>query len=176
MKPQALKIVRILLIVLLLLSAAVYAVFMPQMSAAGWQYNVDEGNYPQLFAAFATWMRIGSVLICAGVVLCLLGLRVKLWICNLLAVLSAAAGLGSCLTVLWKFTKYADLNFPGMDETMRSVSGMYRDRLLPVIFPVALLCILCVWQLTSYEVQVYRKQQQEEKRLRDEAQAPKILD
>ncbi len=175
MKKQMPQVVRILLIILLLLSAVVYALFMPQMSAAGWQYNVNEGNYPQLFAAFATWMRIGSVLLCAAVVLCLLGQRIKLWRCNVISLFCGGAGFASCMTVLVRFMKYADQNFPGMGETMQPVSSMYRDRLLPMLLPFALLCVLCVWKLATYDVQVYRKQKREEKHRKNEEQAPKIL-
>lgn len=174
-KKQMPQVVRILLIILLLLSAVVYALFMPQMSAAGWQYNVDAGNYPQLFAAFAAWMRIGSVLLCAAVVLCLLGQRVRFWLCNVISLFCGGAGFTSCMIVLSRFMAYADQNFPGMGETMQPVSSMYRDRLLPMLLPFALLCVLCVWKLASYDVQVYRKQKREKRRRKNEEQAPKIL-
>lgn len=175
MKKQMPQVVRILLIVLLLFSGAVYALVMPQLSAAGWQYNVDAGNYPQLFAAFAAWMRIGSVLLCAAVVLCLLGQRVRFWLCNVISLFCGGAGFTSCMIVLSRFMAYADQNFPGMGETMQPVSGMYRDRLLPMLLPFALLCVLCVWKLASYDVQVYRKQKREKRRRKNEEQAPKIL-
>ncbi len=167
--------IRILLIVFLVLSAAVYVLFMPQMSAAGWQYNVDAGNYPQLFAAFAAWMRIGSVLLSAAVVLCLFGQRVRFWLCNVIALISGGAGFASCMVVLDRFMKYADQNFSGMEGTMQPVSAMYRDRLLPMLLPFVLLCVLCVWKLISYDVQVYFREKRDEKRRRDEAEAPKIL-
>ncbi len=174
-KHNAHKIGKIILIVLLLLTTLVYALFMPMMSAAGWQYNVDAGNYPQLFAAFALWMRIGSVLLTAAVVFCLIGIKPKFWRCNALALGCGCSGISSCMTVLYRFTVYADQNFPGIDGTMQPVSELYRDRLLPALLPFALICVLSVMNLAAYDARVYRKQKREEKRRREEEQAPKIL-
>jgi len=169
------KIAKIILIVLLLLTTAVYALFMPMMSAAGWQYNVDQGNYPQLFAAFSNWMRIGSVLLTAAAVFCLIGIKPKFWRCNALALGCGCAGISSCMTVLYHFTVYADQNFSGIDDTMQPVSALYRDRLLPALLPFVLVCVISVWNVASYEAQVYRKQKRDEKRRREQEQAPKIL-
>lgn len=169
------RIVQICLHVLLLLTTLVYSLFMAQMSAAGWQFNVNEGNYPELFAAFATWMRIGSVLLTAAAVFCLCGRKPKLWRCNAIALGCGCAGISSCMTVLYQFTAYADQNFPGIDGTMQPVSELYRDRLLPLLLPFAIVCVLSLWQMFSYDAKVYRQQKRDEKRRRDREQAPRIL-
>ena len=161
--------------VILIVTTLIYPLFMCQMSAAGWQYNVDAGNYPQIFAAFALWMRIGSVLLTAAAVLCLLGCRPKLWLCNAAALVCGMGGITACMTVLSRFTAYADRNFSGIDGTMQPVSELYRDRLLPTLLPFAVLCILAFWQMFTYDARVYRRQKRDEKRRREQAEAPKIL-
>ena len=110
--------------VILIVTTLIYPLFMCQMSAAGWQYNVDAGNYPQIFAAFALWMRIGSVLLTAAAVLCLLGGRPKLWRCNAAALVCGMGGITACMTVLSRFTAYADRNFSGIDGPMQPVSEL----------------------------------------------------
>lgn len=169
------KFIQNFLRVLLIASTLIYALFMPQMSAAGWQYNVNAGNYPEVFAAFATWMRIGSVLLTAACVLCMCGIKPKFWRCNAVSLLCACAGLTSCMTVLYKFCAYADQNFSGIGDTMQPVSELYRDRLLPMLLPFAVCCVLAVWQITSYDVKVYIQQKKEEKQRLDAQEAPSIL-
>ncbi len=169
------KILKKFLRVMLILTTLVYPLFMCQMSAAGWQYNVDAGNYPEVFAAYAFWMRAGSVLLTAAAVLCLFGSRPRRWLCNAAALGCGTGGIIACMTVLAKFTAYADQNFSGLDETMQPVSELYRDRLLPTLLPFALLCVLAFWQIFDYDARVYRRQKRDEKRSRDTQEAPKIL-
>lgn len=169
------KIVKIILRSLLVPAAIVYSAFMPLMSAAGWQYNVNEGNYPALFGAFATWMNIGSLLLIAAAVLVFFGIKPKFWQCNAVSIGCGCAGLVSCMTVLYRFTAYADQNFSGIDGTMQPVSELYRDRLLPMLLPFALGLALAVIQLLDYEARVYRRQKREEKKRLDAEEAPKIL-
>ncbi|MBQ2263805.1 MAG: hypothetical protein IJY06_06390 [Oscillospiraceae bacterium] len=169
------KILKNFLHVILVLTTIIYPLFMCQMSAAGWQYNVDAGNYPEEFSVFAFWMRTGSVLLTAACILCLLGRKPKLWVCNAAALLCGTGGIAACMTVLARFTAYADQHFSGMDETMQPVSELYRDRLLPTLLPFALLCVLAVWQLFAYDARVYRQQRRDEKKRLDAQEAPKIL-
>ncbi len=169
------RFVQNLLRVALAATTLIYSLFMSQMSAAGWQYNVNEGNYPELFAAFAAWMRIGSVLLTLAAVFCFIGIKPKLWRFNAAALLCNCAGIVSCMTVLYRFTAYADQNFSGIDETMQPVSELYRDRLLPTLLPFALCCVLAVWQSTSYDVKVYIQQKRDEKKKKDMEEAPRIL-
>lgn len=169
------KSLKICLRALLILTTIVYPLFMGLMSAAGWQYNVNEGNYPTLFSTFATWMTIGCVLLAAGAVLCMLGMKRRLWVCNAAALGCAAGGITAAMTVLYRFMAYADQNFPGHRETMQPISEIYRDRLLPMLVPFGLICVLALWQMFSYDCRVYRQQKREEKRRRDAEQAPSIL-
>ena len=79
------------------------------------------------------------------------------------SLLCACAGIASCMTVLYKFCAYADQNFSGIGDTMQPVSELYRDRLLPMLLPCAVCCVLAVWQMMSYDVKVYIQQKKEEK-------------
>lgn len=169
------KPMKICLRVLLVVTTIIYPLFMGLMSAAGWQYNVNEGNYPQLFSTYAFWMSAGSVLLAVGALLCLLGVKLRFWGCNAAALGCAAAGIAACMTVLYQFMAYADQNFPGHRETMQPISEIYRDRLLPMLVPFGLICVLSVWQLMAYDCRVYRSQKRAEKRRREEAAAPRIL-
>ncbi len=169
------KALHIVLQVLLVLTTLVYPLFMDLLSAAGWQHNVNAGNYPSLFGAYAAWMTIGALLLTAGTVLCLIGKSCRFWQCNIAALVCAALGIIPCMTVLYQVMAYADQNFPGMRETMAPVSAMYRDRILPTLLPFLLICGLSVWQMCSYECGVYRRQKREERRRKDAEEAPRIL-
>ncbi len=169
------RIIRILLRVLLALTTLIYPMFMDMMSAAGWQYNVSEGNYPELFSTFAVWMFFGAGLLTIAAVLCFFGMKPKRWQCNAAALGCGCVGITACLTVLYKFCAYADQNFSGIAETMQPVSELYRDRILPTLLPFAILCVLSAWQLMSYDAHVYRRQKRDAKRRADAQEAPKIL-
>lgn len=161
--------------ILLIVSALVYPGMMAMLSAAGWRYHAAQGNYPGIFNAYAFWMTLGGVLLLSGTVLCLMGARKRLWLCNPAAVVCAGCGLWGCLWALQKFCLYADQNFSGVDGTMQPVSELYRDRISPVILPFLCICLLSAWQFFRYEARVYRKQQRIAAQEKENAPAPKIL-
>ncbi|MBQ7004450.1 MAG: hypothetical protein IJN57_10900 [Oscillospiraceae bacterium] len=152
-------------------TTCIYPLFMGLMSAAGWQYNVNAGNYPALFSTFATWMTIGCLLLAAGTVLSFFGMKHRFWRCNVIALACGVPGVIAAMTVLHRFTLYADQNFPGHRETMQPISEIYRDRLLPILLPFGLLCVICLWQLFAYDARVYRSEQKKQQN----AEAPSIL-
>ncbi len=162
---------------LLIVTTLIYPGFMAMLSAAGWQHNLRSkgGNYPdEVFAPFITWMYIGAALLILGAVLCLLGGKHRLWLCNLLALLCACPGIAACMTVLYRFCAYAD-RYGYSNQEMQPASEIYRDRLLPMLLPFLLLCTLALLQLFSYDARVYRRQQRDAKRRALNAEAPKIL-
>lgn len=163
---------RAVLSVLLAVFTLVYPGFMDMMSAAGWLYNVREGNYPEHFRVWAVWMFIGGGLLCAASLLAILGIRKKLWRLNIAAIGCSVPGLAACMIVLQKFCIYADQNFSGIRETMQPVSERYRDRILPTILPALLAVILAVWNLLDEDSKEYRRAIKRA----EEAEAPKILE
>lgn len=146
----------------LLLTTLVYPLFMVQMTAAGWKYNAFAGNYPALFHAYAFWMSAGGILMTAGTAFCFAGMF-RRW-CSSAAVLCSGGGMTACLVTLRNFAAYADSHFSAVRFTMEPVSELYRDRILPVIFPFLLVCVLSVMQFLT--VRTPR---------REEKEAPKIL-
>ena len=54
------RILRRILAVLTAVTALIYPGFMALMSAAGWSYNVRQGNYPAVFSTLAGWMYAGG--------------------------------------------------------------------------------------------------------------------
>ncbi len=157
---------------LLILTTLIFPGIMVQLSAAGWRYNAAQGHYPAVFHGYAFWMSAGGVLLIAAAVLCMLGISRRLWVCNIASVIAGSGGLASVLLTLRQFSAYADQNFSGIGDTLKPVSELYRDRILPVIVPFLLLCILSFLQLFAYEARVWRRQRREQ---RDE-KAPSILD
>ncbi len=168
---------RIILRVLLVVTTLVYPLFMDMLAAAGWQHNLRSrgGNYPDdVFGPFVTWMFIGAGLLVIAAVLCLLGAKLRLWLCNLLALACACPGIAACMTVLYRFCAYADSRGYSNQE-MRPASDIYRDRILPTLVPFALLCVLALWQFLAYDARVWRKQKRDARRRALNAEAPKIL-
>ncbi len=170
--------VRIILRVLLVITTLLYPVVMDMLSAAGWQQNLKSngGSYPdEIFGPFATWMFIGAGLLVLGTLLCLLGARLRLWLCNLLALACACPGIAACMTVLYRFCAYADRKGYSSQD-MQPASDIYRDRILPTLLPFALICILALWQFFAYDARVWRKQKRDAGRRERNAEAPKILE
>lgn len=147
----------------------VYPGFMDMMSAAGWMYNVREGNYPAQFRVWAVWMYIGGGLLCAAAVLAFLGMRKRLWRLNYVSLGCCIPGLTACMLALRAFCTYADQHFSGIRETMQPVSELYRDRLLPTVLPAVLAAILAVWNLLDEDARTYRH-------AAEQAEAPGILE
>ena len=170
------KPVKIILSVLLLLSAAVYPGFMAMMSASGWMYNVREGHYPDVFRSFAGWMYAGGILVCIGAVLAVLSMKPKRWVCAPVSMGCAGIGLAAAMSALYRFTAYADQHFSGIGETMQPVSDLYRDRLLPVILPAVLAIVLAAWNLFSEDTRDYRSRKRAERLAAENAPAPKIIE
>ena len=163
---------KIIIEIILLCSGAV-SECMILLSAAGWRYNVRQGNYPELFNVFSFWLFLGAGLLGISMILCMLGKKDKFYKLNFISMICSTAGLTACMTVLSKFCAYADQNFSGIGDSMKPVSEMYRDRISLVILPVSLIFILSVWNfLKSREYRIALKQ----KRLQEiNAQAPKII-
>lgn len=161
------KILKNFLRVTLVVTTLLYPLLMCLLTAAGWQYQVDAGNYPAVFSTFAFWMRTGSVLLTAAAILCLCGAKPQRWQCNAAALVCAVCGICACLFTLSRFCAYADQNFPAIGETMQPVSDLFRDRIAPTILPFSLCCILSIWQLCAYETRVCRS------RAKQSEEAPK---
>ena len=167
------KFIRICLEILLILTAVIFPGFMAMLSASGWKYNVREGNYPEIFGVYSFWMFLGAGLILISVICCFIGKKSKLYMLNLISGILDIAGTVCCMTVLRKFCAYADQNFSGIGESMKPVSELYQNRLLPIGFPAFLVLILAVWNfLESREYRIERKNQ---KIAELNAEAPKIL-
>ena len=164
------KRLQILLKIILVITTLIYPCFMVMMSATGWMYQFQSGNYPAVFRLFSIGMYFGGGLLCIGTVLLFFGKKPRFWKCNIMALLTACIGCMTCLVILSQFSAYADQNFSGIGETMKPVSEMYRDRISPVIVPALLLVVLSVWQLLET-----REERLEEYWQKENAEAPKIL-
>ncbi len=168
------KTIRICLDIFLIILSLIYPGFMAVMSAAGWHYNVKQGHYPEIFGVYSFWMFLGAGLILSGVICCFLAKKPKFYILNLISAFAGIAGTVSCMTVLKNFCAYAEQNFSGIGENMKPVSELYRDRLLPIVFPVFLMLILDFRNfLESREFRIQKKNQ---KLAELNAEAPKILE
>ena len=169
------KIGKICLRIITFCLTLVYPGFMAMMSAAGWMHNVGTGSYPAIFRSYAGWMFAGGGLLCAGMVLALFGIRGKWWKCNVAGAAASVTGCIACMTVLQKFSAYADEHFPGIGDSMKPVSELYRERLLPIAGVAVLLVLLCVWQALAEPAREYRIRKFREKQAKENAPAPKIL-
>ncbi len=160
--------------IILLISAVIYPGLMAMLSAAGWRYNVQEGNYPVLFSVYSFWMTLGAGMILTAVILCRIGRKPKYYILDCISLALDVLGTAVCMIILQKFCHYADQNFSGIGDSMKPVSDLYRDRLLPIVFPAFLLLILDIWNfLESREFRIQKKNQ---KLAELNAEAPKILE
>lgn len=173
---RTVKVTRGILKAVLVVTALVYPGFMGMMSAAGWLYNVREGNYEAIFRSFSGWMIGGGVLVLAAVVLVMAGGVGKRWRWSVAAAVLAAAGGAACMSALYRFIAYADAHFSAIDGTMQPVSELYRDRLLPILLPAALAVGIAVWQILDDESREWRIREKRERDARENAPAPKIVD
>lgn len=168
------KIIRICMDIFLIILSLIYPGFMAVMSAAGWDYNVKQGHYPEIFSVYSFWMFLGAGLILFGVVCCFAAKKPKFYIFNTISAVVGIIGTVSCMTVLHQFCIYAEQNFSGIGESMQPVSDLYRDRILPIVFPVFLMLILDFWNFL--ESREYRIQKKNQKLAERNAEAPKILE
>ncbi len=163
---------KIILEIIMLCSGAV-SECMAMLSAAGWRYNVRQGNYPDILGVYSFWMFLGAGLVLFSIFLCMLGKKEKFYKLNYFSGIFSITGLTACMTVLSKFCAYADQNFSGIGDSMQPVSEMYRNRISPIVFPVILILILSVWNfLKSREYRIMLKQKKAEAL---NAEAPKII-
>ncbi|MBR1529970.1 MAG: hypothetical protein IJ642_11830 [Oscillospiraceae bacterium] len=162
-----------ILLEIIMLCLGIKSECMAILSAAGWRYNVRQGNYPELLGVYSFWMFLGAGLILLSMILCMLGKKARFYKLNFISAVFSISGLISCMTVLSKFCVYADQNFSGIGDSMKPVSELYRDRISPVIVPVILILILSIWNfINSREYRIELKQ----KRLAElNAEAPKII-
>ena len=165
------KKLQIFLRIILVITTLIYPCFMVMMSASGWMYQFQSGNYPLIFRNFSIGMYIGGGLLCVGTMILFLGNRAKFWKYNIISLICAFVGCAICLTILSRFTAYADQNFSGIGETMKPVSEMYNDRISPVIVPAILLAFLSLWQMF-----ITKEEHFQERAELENAEAPKILD
>ena len=166
------KFIRICLEVLLVITAVIFG-GMAILSASGWKYNVNQGNYPEVFRSYSFWMFLGAGMILLAVICCFIGKKEKYYRMNPVSVMLDIAGMFCCMSVLKKFCNYADQNFSGIGDSMKPVSELYQDRILPIGFPAFLILILAVWNfLESREYRIERKNQELAVL---NAEAPKIL-
>ena len=169
------RILRRILAVLTAVTALIYPGFMALMSAAGWSYNVRQGNYPAVFSTLAGWMDTGAVLLLLGTLAGLLGMAPKRQVCNIPAIPFAVLGAACCMVALYRFCGYADAHFSGIGESMQPVSELYRDRLLPILLPAFLLLVLAVWNLVNDDAREYRITRRRQREEAENREAPKIL-
>lgn len=170
------RLAEVVLEALMLVTTVIYPGLMAMLSAAGWMHNVREGAYPEVFRSFAGWMYAGAGLVCIGAVLAAVSRRPKRWPLAAAAIVCAAIGAAACMSSLYRFCAYADRHFPGIRDTMQPVSELYRDRLLPVLFPAALAVCLGTWHLFSEESRSYRSERRAARLAAENAEAPKIVE
>ena len=161
------KKLQIFLRIILVITTLIYPCFMVMMSATGWMYQFQSGNYPPVFRNFSIGMYVGGGLLCIGTIVLFFGNKAKFWKYNIISLICAFVGCGICMTILSQFTAYADQNFSGIGENMKPVSEMYNDRIFPVIVPAFLLGFLSLSQIFDKKF---------EPQSQGEETAPRILD
>ncbi|MEE3405983.1 MAG: hypothetical protein VZR73_18075, partial [Acutalibacteraceae bacterium] len=58
------KKLQIFLRIILVITTLIYPCFMVMMSATGWMYQFQSGNYPPVFRNFSIGMYVGGGLLC----------------------------------------------------------------------------------------------------------------
>lgn len=161
---------KICLEVVMVITSVIYPGCMAMLAAAGWRYNVDQGNYPEIFGIYSFWMYLGAGLILMSMIMNMIGKKPKFYILNFISMILDITGVSICYRILEEFCDYADQHFSGIGEEMKPVSALYQERLMPVIIPGILLFILSIWNFL--ESRSYRIGQKKQKL----AEAPKIIE
>ncbi len=160
----------IVLKIIMLILTAVYPVMMVMLSGAGIIYNRE--SYGSELEKWGILLMISGGVIAAGAVMCLIRKNLT----SLLAIIFSGSGLGLCLSMLYKITAHADKAGWSDKRTMLPISDMYEHRILPTIAPAALIIIISVIYLLSYDAAEERRKRRQNKKEKENASAPSILD
>ncbi len=150
----------------LIISTAVFPLFMNLMSGIGWISTYT--RYSNEIRTMGIIILISSALMTLALIFCLLKF-------NLFAIFTECLGFTVTMTVLTKMMNYADNNGWSNQITMQPASDLYRNRILPTIIPFVLLITIALLQYFSYEEKVKRKIKREEKEKKENMTAPKII-
>ena len=129
-------IIFILKIILILLTA-VYPLTFVTLSGAGLVLNRE--SYGESLCITGILLIASGGLMTAGAVLCCLRKNLVSAVCSL-------SGFGLCMAMFIRLAEHADRCGWTVARTLQPVSDMYRDRLLPAAFPVALTVIIAAVQ------------------------------
>ena len=140
------------------------------LTGAGLIYN--RASYGSEIARMGGAFIFSAVLMTTGAVLCCFRKSVA----NVISAVISAAGLVICLSMLAKLTDHADRSGWSDNYTMLPVSGMYRSRVLPVIFPALLTVVITAVQYFSYDLREERRLKRERRKAQENAPAPPIVE
>lgn len=121
----------------------IYSVFMVNLSGAGLIYN--KSGYGAEIAAVGVFLIISGILMTSGAFLSLSGKKFL----NIISVVSSISGLVLCLVMLYILCSHADKSGWRDNYTLAPVSGMYRERILPVIIPACMSLIRAILNIKN---------------------------
>lgn len=151
---------------ILVLLTLVYPLFMVILSGAGLVYNSD--SYGEDI------VRIGALLIASGVAMGIGTLLVMLKQ-NIASVIVEIPAFALCMTMLNKLVTHADSAGWSNAHTMEPISSMYITRIIPVVMPFVLAITIALIQFFSYEEREKRRMRKQEKKAKENATAPSIV-
>lgn len=161
-KSTPMTVLRVILAVLTL----IYPVFMVGLTGAGLIYNSE--SYGESIT------RMGVVFIIAGAAMTI-GTVLVLLKKNIISMIFNASGFALCMLMLAKLVDHADRAGWSNAHTMEPISSMYITRIIPVVMPFVLAITIALIQFFSYEEREKRRMRKQEKKAKENATAPSIV-
>lgn len=158
--------------IILIVSTAVYPIFMVMMTGAGLISN--KASYGLIISGYGTKLIISGTLMSAAAVLCLFRKSLP----NLIAPLLSSAGFALCMTMTYRLIRHAEsAGWMGVGKYENlPVGDMYRERLIPTAAPFLLTLAISVIQFFSYDACEERRIRKKLRKDKENAPAPPIID
>lgn len=158
--------------IILIVSTAVYPIFMVMMTGAGLISN--KASYGPVISGYGTKLIISGTLMTAAAILCLFRKSLP----NLIAPFLSSAGFALCMTMTYRLIRHAEsAGWMGVGKYENlPVSDMYRERLIPTAAPFLLTLAISVIQLFSYDACEERRIRKKLRKDKENAPAPPIID
>lgn len=158
--------------ILLVVLTAVYPFFMTIMTGVG--ILSKSGIYGKTISGYAAALIVSGAALTAAAVLCLFRKSLP----NLLSMLTAVPGFAVCITALSRLADHAEkAGWMGHGAyALMPVADMYRQRILPVILPFLLTCVIAAVQFFSYSAGEERREKKKKIEKAEDASYRKITD
>ncbi len=158
--------------IILIVSTAVYPIFMIMMTGAGLISNKE--SYGSVISGYGTKLIISGSLMTTAAVLCLFRKSLP----NLIAPFLSSAGFALCMTMTYRLIRHAEsAGWMGVGKYENlPVGDMYRVRLIPTAAPFLLTLAISVIQFFSYDACEERRIRKKLRKDKENAPAPPIID